>query len=84
MKTDLSFVLVALLDLLPNLNTRTIDGSPETASSTNSVLFNFNLSTHFETAVSAIDSQMLKRVWQELDYRSDICRVTKGGHIEHL
>ena len=24
------------------------------------------------------------RVWQELDYRIDICRVIKGGHIEHL
>ena len=24
------------------------------------------------------------RVWQELDYRIDICRFTKGGHIEHL
>jgi hypothetical protein len=24
------------------------------------------------------------RVWQELDYRIDICRVTKGGHIEHM
>jgi hypothetical protein len=35
-------------------------------------------------AVAAIDSQMLQRVWQELDYRTDICRVTKGGHIEHL
>jgi predicted alpha/beta-fold hydrolase len=23
-------------------------------------------------------------VWQERDYRIDICRVTKGGHIEHL
>ena len=23
-------------------------------------------------------------MWQELDYRIDICRVTKGGHIEHL
>jgi hypothetical protein len=23
-------------------------------------------------------------VWQELDYRIDICRVTKGGRIEHL
>jgi hypothetical protein len=22
-------------------------------------------------------------VWQELDYRIDICRVTKGGHIKH-
>jgi hypothetical protein len=23
-------------------------------------------------------------VWQELGYRIDICRVTKGGNIEHL
>jgi hypothetical protein len=36
-------------------------------------------------AFAAIDRQMLQRVWQELDYRIDICRViTKGGHIEHL
>jgi hypothetical protein len=35
-------------------------------------------------AVAAIDRQMLQRVWQELDYWIDICRVTKGGHIEHL
>jgi hypothetical protein len=34
-------------------------------------------------AVAAIDRQML-RVWQELDYRIDICRVTKGGHMDHL
>jgi hypothetical protein len=24
------------------------------------------------------------RVWQELYYMIDVCRVTKGGHIEHL
>jgi hypothetical protein len=35
-------------------------------------------------AVAAIDSQILQRVWQERDYRIDICRVTKGGYIEHL
>jgi hypothetical protein len=28
--------------------------------------------------------QMLQRLWQELDYRIDIRRVTKGGHIKHL
>jgi hypothetical protein len=33
--------------------------------------------------VAAIDRQML-RVWQELDYSIDMCRVTMGGHIEHL
>jgi hypothetical protein len=35
-------------------------------------------------AVAAIDRQMLQRVWQDLDYRIGICRVTKCGHIEHL
>jgi hypothetical protein len=35
-------------------------------------------------AVASINHQMLQRVWQEFDYRFDICRVTKGGHIEHL
>jgi hypothetical protein len=24
------------------------------------------------------------RVWKELDYRIDICRVTEDGHIENL
>jgi hypothetical protein len=27
---------------------------------------------------------MLQHMWQELDYRIDICRITNGGHIEHL
>jgi hypothetical protein len=35
-------------------------------------------------AVAAIDRQLLQSVCQELDYRIDICRVTKCGHIEHL
>jgi hypothetical protein len=34
-------------------------------------------------AVAAIDRQML-RVWQELDYRIDICCITKGEQIKHL
>jgi hypothetical protein len=32
-------------------------------------------------AVAAIDRQMFQRVWQEVDYRIDICCVTNGGHI---
>jgi len=35
-------------------------------------------------AVIAINRQMLQRVWQELDYRIDICHITKSGHIKHL
>jgi hypothetical protein len=27
---------------------------------------------------------MVSRVWQELDYRLDICRATRGFHIEFL
>jgi hypothetical protein len=23
-------------------------------------------------------------VWNELDYRVDVCKITKGAHIEHL
>jgi len=23
-------------------------------------------------------------VWNELDYRVDVCRIAKGAHIEHL
>ena len=24
------------------------------------------------------------RMWQQLEYRIDVCRVTRGAHIEHL
>ena len=35
--------------------------------------------------VQTVDGNMLKGVCrQELDYRIDSCRVTKGAHIEHL
>ena len=34
--------------------------------------------------VKNIDAPMLTRVWQELEYRIDVCRVTSGAHIEHL
>jgi len=36
------------------------------------------------TAAASVDKDMLRPVWTELDYRIDICRVTKGSHIEHL
>ena len=28
--------------------------------------------------------KMLTRVWQELEYHIDVCRVTRGANIEHL
>ena len=43
------------------------------------------LRDRIRAAVQAIDGNILKRdCRQELDYRIDICRVTKGAHIEHL
>jgi hypothetical protein len=27
---------------------------------------------------------MVTRVWQQLEYRIDVCRVTRGAHIERL
>jgi hypothetical protein len=36
------------------------------------------------TAVAIVDEDKFRCVWNELNYRIDICRVTKGSHIEHL
>jgi hypothetical protein len=36
------------------------------------------------TAVKNVDAPVLTRVWQELEYRFDVCRVTRGVNIEHL
>jgi hypothetical protein len=33
---------------------------------------------------TATETIMLEKVWNELDYRVDVCRITKGAHIEHL
>jgi hypothetical protein len=35
-------------------------------------------------AVKNIDAPMLTRMWLELEYHTDVCRVTRGVHIEHL
>jgi len=36
------------------------------------------------TAIETITADMLQTVWNELDYRVDVCRITKGVQIEHL
>ena len=35
-------------------------------------------------AAESITSDMLTKVWEELDYRLDVCRVTNSAHIEYL
>ena len=34
--------------------------------------------------LQTITADMLQTVWNELDYRVDVCRITNGAHIEHL
>jgi hypothetical protein len=35
-------------------------------------------------AVKNIDVPVLTRAWQELEYRINVCIVSRGAHIEHL
>jgi len=42
------------------------------------------LKVRIRTAIETITSDMLQSVWNELDYRVDVCRITKGAHLEHL
>jgi hypothetical protein len=41
-------------------------------------------SSSITAAVALVDRDMLTRVWDEMDYRIDACRITKRGHTEHL
>jgi hypothetical protein len=43
-----------------------------------------DLKARIIAAVKNIDEPMLTHVWQELEYRIDVCRDTRGAHIEHL
>jgi len=42
------------------------------------------LRNRITATVALVDRDMLTRVWNEMDYRIDVCRITKRGHIEHL
>jgi hypothetical protein len=42
------------------------------------------LKVRIRTPTETITADMLRTVWNELDYRVDVCRITKGAHIEHL
>jgi hypothetical protein len=43
-----------------------------------------DLKARIIASVKNIDASTLTRVWQELEYRIDVCLVTRGAHIEHL
>jgi len=42
------------------------------------------LKVRIRTVIETVASDMLQTVWNKLDYRVDVCRITKGAHIEHL
>jgi hypothetical protein len=42
-----------------------------------------DLTQRITTAVASVNEDMLRCVLKELDYRVDICRVTKISHVEH-
>ena len=42
------------------------------------------LKVRIRTAIEIITADMLRTVWNELNYRVDVWRITKGAHIEHL
>ena len=42
------------------------------------------LKVRIRTAIETITIDMLQTVWNELDYRVDVCRITKSAHIEQL
>jgi len=42
------------------------------------------MKVRIRTAIETITADMLQTVWNELDYRVDVCRITKGACIEHL
>ena len=42
------------------------------------------LKIRIRAAIETITAVMLQTVWNELDYRVDVCRITRGAHVEHL
>ena len=42
------------------------------------------LKVQIRTTIETITADMPQTVWNELDYRVDVCRITEGAHIEHL
>jgi hypothetical protein len=41
-------------------------------------------SSSITAAVALVIRDMPTHLWDEMDYRIDVCRITKGGHIERL
>ena len=42
------------------------------------------MKVRIRTAIEIITADILQTVYNGPDYRVDVCRITKGAHIEHL
>ena len=42
------------------------------------------LKVRIRTAIETITADMLQTVWKKIGHRVDVCRITKGAHIEPL
>jgi hypothetical protein len=40
------------------------------------------LRTQIDAAVAEVTPEMLRSMWQDIDYRWDVCHITNGSHIE--
>jgi hypothetical protein len=40
------------------------------------------LRTRITAAVAEVTPEMLCSLWQDIDYRWEVCRITSGSHIE--
>jgi len=43
-----------------------------------------DLRNRITAAVALVDRDMLTRVWNEMDYRIDVCRITKGASVKYV
>jgi hypothetical protein len=43
-----------------------------------------DLKARIIAAVKNINAPVARRVWQELQYRIDVCRVTRAAHIKNI
>ncbi|GBM08380.1 hypothetical protein AVEN_108376-1 [Araneus ventricosus] len=41
-----------------------------------------HLKQRITDVINSVTPDVLTRVWEELDYRLDVCRATNGAHIE--
>jgi hypothetical protein len=48
------------------------------------IIVHISAARRCECIYKNIDEPVLTRVWQELEYRIDVCSVTLGAHIEPL